>query len=137
MKIYFAFSKSYAVVLCLFLLVAFFFLSVASSNLPKITLENEGQRVSFLEQHGFSVGDPFSIKTVTVPLDFDSEYKKISNSLLFCGYDINNYKGRNLTEYTYYLENNIMIHLIMDNEILVGANCVNLKSGSIHPLAGE
>lgn len=137
MKIYFTFSKSYIKVLCLFLLAAFSFLSVASGNIPKTTLENEKQRAMFLEQYGFCVDDPVSVKAVTVPLLFNDDYEKFYNALKVGGYDIDSFKGRKLTEYTYYAENSNLIHLLMDDKILVGADCVNLDNGSIHPLAGE
>ncbi len=137
MKIYFTFSRGYALALCLFLLVAFSFLSIASESAPKTALDNEGQRALFLEQYGLNVGDPLSIKTVTVPLEFDEEYKKFNAALISGGYDINSYKGSNLTEYTYNTGESIVVHLLLDEGILVGADCVNLESGSIHPLAGE
>lgn len=137
MKIYFTFSRGYAIALCVFLLVAFSILSIASDGRPSITLENEAQRAAFLNQDGFEVGDPENVKTVTVPVKFDGDYKTFSDILSSGGYDLENYKGKSLTEYTYSTDDGLIIHIITDDEKLVGAHCVNLESGSIHPLAGE
>lgn len=137
MKIYFTFSKSYALALCVFLLVAFSFLCTVSENKPQIKLESEAKRVLFLSGCGFKAGDPITVKTVTVPADFDEAYKCLDDALRLGGYDIGAYKGKQLTEYTYLAENDFIIHIIEDNEKLVGAVCVNFENGGIYPLAGE
>lgn len=137
MRIYFTFSRGYALVLCWFLLIAFSVLSIASDSKPKVTLENEAQRASFIKQYEILAGDPLTVKNVTVPLSFDRDFEQYSNILKSGGYDLDEYKGKCLTEYTYSAEDGLRIYILTDGEKLVGAHCIDLKNGSIHLLAGE
>lgn len=137
MKIYFTFSRGYTIILCVLLLIAFSVLSIASNSSQKITVENEAQRVLFLEQYGFIVGEPISVKTITVPLHFDSEYSEYNEKLKSGGYDHSKYKGMNLIEYTYHSNDGQILYLISDQGKLVSAHCLNLENFGIHPLAGE
>lgn len=137
MKVYFMFSKVYALALCIFLLTAFSFLAVAGGSIPKVALVTEAERAGFIKQYGYTVGDPVTVKTITVPAVMDDEYEKYAQILKKGGFDISLYKGKTLTEYTYMMENEIVFHLLLDKENLVGADCCIMSTGSIHTLAGD
>ena len=124
MKIYFSFSKAYSVVLCVFLLVAFSFLAVASCSQPKITLETEGERAAFHKTYGFNVGDPDYVKTFYVPAKGEIDEK------------LYGYKGCFLTEYFYSFDDYLKIRIITEGEELADAYCIDLCSGSIYSLEG-
>lgn len=137
MKVYFMFSKGYALALCIFLLIAFSFLAVAGGGTPKVSLSTEAERAGFIKQYGYTVEDPVTVKTITVPTVMNGEHEKYAQILKKGGFDISLYKGRTLTEYTYMIDDEIVFHLLLDKENLVGADCCIMSAGGIHTLAGD
>ena len=134
MKIYFAFTRSYAISLCVILLVAFSVLSIAGNNKNDIVLESEAQRAAFINQNGFIANDPISVKSIIVPLSRDKNYDNFYKAYASCGYDLSDYMGKALTEYTYLLKGNFTVHILMDNNKLVGADYCDLFSQTVVPI---
>lgn len=95
---------------------------------------------SFLLQFGWQVGaDAVETKSVTVPKQFDrvlSDYNEIQKAQ---GLNLEKYKGKNLTRYTFTVENypnyegtvyaNVLIY---KNKVVAGDICAADRQGFIH-----
>lgn len=122
MKVVFSFSKSYALSILLFLLITFFIMSVAGNYKTYTVLENEYQREAYVENYGFLVDEPVTVKEIT---DF-SYCPKFSD-----------FYGKTITEYTYNSNDKYFIRLFMFDNILAGADYIDLNSGTVNVLDGE
>ena len=95
MKVYFSFTKGYALGLCFFALVAFSTFAIVSNGNICLKLGNELSRENYLKSKGYSVSESFSVKNIVID-------------------------GESFTEYTYITEDRKIIRLNFDGEKLVG-----------------
>lgn len=70
---------------------------------------------------------PQSYEEITIPQVFDAVYENYNLLQLECGFDLNDYKGKTGTRYTYK-----MLNFPDETEVLVNVICINHK-----PVAGD
>lgn len=133
MKVYFMFSKTYGIVLCVLFLLCFSVLSIATQSKEKTTLDSEGKRSNYLLQMGYDDAENISSREVVIPSVFENEYKIYNNIMMNGGFDLSSYKGRTAMLYTYSY-NESAIHLLCFDGQLICADICNLSDKSIYPL---
>ncbi len=133
MKIYCTVTKSYALMLCVTLLICFSFLGSVSAEGGKISLKNEADRCSFISSCGFLEPVLQESKEVSIPLVFSKELEKYSSKMQKGGYSISEFKGNNATLYTYNFDKWI-IHLLCLEERLLCADYYSIEDNKIYPL---
>ncbi len=136
MKVYLTCSRTMlsvflSVVLAVLMLCSF---TYGFETAPKLT--SEAQRQAFLEQLGFSsCGDPVFVDEITVPWEFPAVYRRYNDLQLSAGYNLMNFRGQTLTQYTYAYSDTIYIHLLFSNGEVVGGDiCDPALNGQMWPL---
>ncbi len=108
----------------------------------KYKLENNTDRVSFLEQVGWEVSDTEKdCRVVKVPSKFNAVYNVYNKLQKEQGFDISKIKGKEVEIYEYEVYNypdkpkNVVVHLIICDTILVGGDVSSTeKDGFMHGL---
>ncbi len=63
-------------------------------------------RIKFLNSYGWKVNsEPFEVKTVIIPVEFNKIYENFNDLQLSQGYDLSAYKGITAKKYTYTIQN--------------------------------
>lgn len=133
MKIYFSVTKSYALMLCVTMLICFFLLGCMSAESGTERLENESVRGSYLSSLGFDTPLDFESKSVVIPLRFSESLEQYSDIMKKGGYNISECKGKDAMLYTYYFDDSI-VHLLTHEDRLICADCFNIQDNKIYPL---
>ncbi len=133
MKIYFSITKSYALMLCVTMLVCFAMFSCVSVQQSNIHLSSESARISYLSSMGFNSPDLQESKSVILPLGFSESFEQYTDIMEKGGYGISEYKGEEVMLYTYFFSYDI-VHLIEFEDRLICADCFNMKDNKIYPL---
>lgn len=94
-----------------------------------MTVENNDQRVAFLEYFGWKViGDPTEVAEVTIPDAFDEVYTNYNVIQKEQGLDLEAYKGKTVQRYVYLITNypdgksNVYAHLLVCDNVIVGGD---------------
>ena len=67
---------------------------------------NEKERVAFLSQFGWEIDEePFEVKEVTIPAEFDEMYEKYNLVQKQQDFDLEKYKGERVKQWTYNIKN--------------------------------
>lgn len=100
--------------------------------------ETNALRIEFINSIGYSVNESaVSVKKTAVPNEFSDVYKKYNELQRKAGYDLLEYKGQNITVYTYALENSDseFVNIIVCDGAVIGGDvsevCIN---GEMKPL---
>ncbi len=101
MKVYFVFSRTYALILLIVLLICSLLLAVAAQSKASVTLETENQRNSYISSNGYSDAKLILAKEVFVPLTFNDNLKTYNEKVKIGGYDLSLYGGRYVKLYSY------------------------------------
>lgn len=133
MKIYCTFTKSYALMLCVTLLICFSFLGSVSVEGGTISLENEEERSSFISSCGFFEPVSQESKGIVIPVEFSKELENYSSKMQKGGYSISRYRGREAMLYTYYFSDSIVHLLCLEDELLC-ADYFSISDNEIYPL---
>lgn len=135
MKVYFMFSKKYAISLCVLILITFVFLSAFSQSRVKVGAENEAERSGYLLKLGYEESsDPTEIKEINIPIKFDNNLKKLNAIIKKSGFDLSDYKGETVELYTYIYDKHKQINMFVYKGYLIGAYITDLQNGQIYPL---
>ncbi len=105
---------------------------IFSSSVTGVVAPDNEARVKYLKSLGWEVEQtPNSEDTVTVPEQFDEIYTHYNSLQKECGFDLENYKGKNLSRYTYVVKNHpeqkagdkVLAELLLNgsNEIVGGS----------------
>lgn len=103
-------------------------------------IKNESSREAFLEQFGWDVETPASEEVeIQIPSDFDKVMNAYNNIQKNQGLDLNKYKGKKVTRYTYKIvnypdyEGTVYANLIVyKNKVIGGDICSSDIEGFIH-----
>ena len=100
--------------------------------------ETNALRVEFINSIGYLVNESaVSVKETAVPNEFSDVYKKYNELQRKAGYDLLEYKGKNVTVYTYALENSDseFVNIMVCDGVIIGGDvsdvCIN---GEMKPL---
>lgn len=108
------------------------------SSVNKIDGSTNAIRVSYLERLGYSVEDTnMSYKQITIPQEFSDVYLKYNDIQKKAGFDLQNYKGKKATVYTYPIQHdeNVNVTLIVCDGVIIGGDIAEtLVSGEMKPL---
>lgn len=105
-----------------------------------MTVENNDQRVAFLEYFGWKViTDPTEVAEVTIPDAFDEVYTNYNVIQKEQGLDLEAYKGKTVQRYVYLITNypdgksNVYAHLLVCDNVIVGGDVASSElEGFMH-----
>ena len=136
-----------AVVLVLLGLLAWFVVTAEKESEAdkKYTFECNAERVEFLNTLGYIVEPDPESEDITIPAEFNEAYTKYNDLQKKQGFDLEPYKDREATKYTYRVLNypdhaeNTYINLIFDDHRLIGADitCNDAENGFTAALISE
>ncbi|MCM1328447.1 MAG: DUF4830 domain-containing protein [Ruminococcus sp.] len=94
-----------------------------------LAMSSNAQRVEFLNKQGWIVKpDPISREDITVPSDFDGVYAEYAELQKSQGFDLEKYKGKPATLFTYQVLNypdrpeNVVATLVVSSDRLIAAD---------------
>lgn len=132
-------KKRISVILCClvlgFILLGQFF-SVKAVGVDVSTNE---KRVQYIATLGISLqSDNFKEKQVTIPQEFGAVYNNYNALQREAGFDLSNYRGKQVTVYTYNLDSQRQVNLIVFKGKLIGGDIASLKiDGEMISLKGK
>lgn len=101
MKVYFVFSRVYALILLVVLLICSSLLAVTAQSTVNIYLETENQRNQYINSKGYADAELITVKEVFIPFEFDDALTEYNNLINNSGYDLTFFSGKSITIYTY------------------------------------
>jgi hypothetical protein len=100
--------------------------AVSSSALSAV-VKNEEQRITYLENLGWDVGNLIEEQTIVIPREFDDVYNEYNEIQKEQGFDLSQYGGMEAKRYTYeilnYPESDVPVVadiIVFRNEIIAG-----------------
>ena len=120
------------------LIILFISLSVFASS----TRENQ-KNIDFLNSFGWKVGNsPIEISEITIPMDFDDVYDEYNIIQNEAGFDLEEFKGKKGTRYTYKVLNypkkeneDIRANILIAEKKVIGGDIMSVKlDGFMHSL---
>ena len=135
-------------VLILFVGLAGFFLTAAKKEADDdiyFSMSSNAERVDFLNKQGWIVKpDPISTEEITIPAEFNEIYERYDEFQDEQGFDLDDYKGRKATIYTYavlnypdHAENVVANMIIANNRLIAGEVTLNEENGFTVPLVSK
>lgn len=112
--------------------------AAVSYNFDKV--KNASDVIGFLSQFGWEVeAEPTEVKSVTVPTEFDKVFAAYNEMQKSLGLNLNKYKGKEVTRYTFAVTNypdyegtvyaNVLVYR---NRVIGGDICSADVSGFVH-----
>lgn len=123
MKIYFAFSKTYALIFCFLMLIFTCFIALASQSIPKTSLENERDRSEYISNCGIKDAELLSVKSITIPLKSNEKFQTYVSKVKNGGFDILLYSGKTAVLYTYLTPSGTVHLLTLENKLICADFC--------------
>lgn len=99
----------------------------------RITLDSNSSRVGFLNMNGYDVSEEnYQCDSVHIPYDFSAVYEQYNQIQIKQGFNLSKFKGKEADIYTYHLNNdeNMNLVLIMHDNTLIGCDVHNSEYGS-------
>ena len=125
----------------LLILVAFFVEAAFISNASQIDMRDSGSRLAFLKELGLEVdATTLSEKNIKIPTEFSSVYENYNDIQRQAGYDLSEYRGKSVTQYTYTVTNYDSDDVVVVNllcyagKIIGGDICSTVLDGFMLPL---
>ena len=121
-------KKKIAIILCClvlgFILLGQFF----SAKAYGVDVSTNEKRVQYIATLGLSLqSDNFTQKEVTIPEEFGAVYNNYNSLQREAGFDLSNYRGKRVTVYTYSLDSQRQVSLIVFKDKLIGGDIASLK----------
>lgn len=111
--------------------------SITKSDFKNI--ESNEDRMNFLRLYGWEVDEnPAEISEITIPVEFDSLYKKYNQIQQNEGLDLEKYKGKTVKKYTYLVNNyeydgTVLANLLIYRDRVIGGDISSAKvDGFLH-----
>ena len=132
-------KKRISVILCCLVLgfiLAAQFLSVTANG---ATLSTNDQRVRYIRTLGITLRDDnFIQKQITIPQEFSNVYNNYNALQREAGFDLKNYRGKSAFVYTYNIDDETVVNLIIYKDKLIGGDVSSLKfDGKMTALKGK
>lgn len=101
------------------------FLSVGANQ---IELSTNEKRVQYINTLGIKLAnDDFTQKQVIIPQTFNNVYEKYNNLQLKAGFNLKNYRGKQVTIFTYNIDSQTVVNLMIYKNKLIGGDISSLK----------
>lgn len=118
---------------------------VVSGRPVSVTVENNAQRVAFLEGFGWTVSEEAcEIVDVAIPTEFNEVYETYNAIQKQQGFDLSQYRGRQVRRYTYTVTNYpdhpdyVRANLLVYNNQVIGGDICSLElDGFMHGFRAE
>lgn len=140
MKIYITFTKGKTIALfaLMILLIAVGVRLSAAAN-KNINGSDNKSRINFILDLGLNVENTYEEKEITIPMEFSDVYKKYNSVQIKAGFNLEQYKGKKTTVYSYKeKDTDRIINLIVcDGEIIGGDISETALNGNMKPLKKE
>ncbi len=99
----------------------------AKPAMATIDCSTSQKRIGYIKSAGYSTDGTETSKNVTIPSEFNDVYTQYNEIQLKQGFDLANYKGKEVTIYTYNIvdygdKDSVIVDLIVDNGVLIGAD---------------
>ncbi len=104
-----------------------------SKENEKIILENDTERINFLNSIGYKAEENSCVKSeVTIPCEFNEVYNRYNNIQIQQGFDLSDFKGKPADIYTYTINENpeMNVNLIIYENMLIGCDVHSSVYGS-------
>lgn len=123
-------KKRLFVILCVLVITFILFSQMLSIGANSIELSTNAKRVEYLQTLGILLeSDNYSKKDITIPWEFSDVYKKYNSLQQQAGFNLSNYRGKNVTVYTYSINENENANLIICDGKLIGGDISSTKLG--------
>lgn len=140
MKLYFTATKKglYVFVLTLIIMLGVL-VSARSAQTPYLDGSTHAKRMEYIKGLNLEVNEnDFSSKEIVIPADFGELYKKYNAIQRKAGFDLSFYKGKAVTLYTYKLEKNKRVGLLVSEGKIIGGDISEASyGGEIYPLTRQ
>ena len=138
MKFYVTLSKKHLAVILAVIIIALLVVGqlVTVGNNAKMGATN-ALRVEYIKSLGLEPDDSnVSSKVIVVPEKFSKVYKEYNQLQKKAGFDLNRYKGKSATVYTYPLSGSEnLLHLMVCEGQIIGGDIAEIKiDGEMKPL---
>ena len=137
MKFFIIFSKrTLAVILAVMIVLTLLIGQIVSADLNRIDGSTNAKRVSYLKGLGLNVDDSNTThKQIIIPEKFNDVYTAYNALQKKAGFDLSDYKGKTATVYTYSLDSEHDVHIIVNNNCIIGGDVAALSiDGEMRPL---
>lgn len=114
--------------------------SVTSVSNPSVKVSDNKDRIEFLSKFGWQVEEePIEISEITIPADFNETYKKYNEMQKSQDFNLEKYKGKVCTRFTYKVLNykdkkdSIVANLLVLNNKIIGGEITSTElDGFMH-----
>ena len=100
-------------------------------------LKNNEDRAAYLESLGWAIlPTPLAVETLLIPEEFDSSYDEYLALQANQGFDLNLYRGKKITRYTYEVtnyptgESGVQVSLLLYKNTVIGGEIFSSASNS-------
>ncbi len=137
MKIFIILSKkSLAIILATLIVLLILIGQIVSADVGKIDGSTHAKRIAYLKSLNLQVDDsnPTS-KAIIIPESFNDVYNQYNIIQKKAGFDLSNHKGKTATLYTYSLNSESNVHVIVCDNVIIGGDIAEISiNGNIKPL---
>ncbi len=128
--------KKLFLMLCLAIAVLLVLLQVVSVKAEKIDVSTNAKRVEYIKSLGVTLSSEDSTdKQIVIPQKFNDVYEKYNELQQEAGFDLTDFKGKNVTVYTYSCAGERVVNLMVYNGKLIGGDIAEtLLGGSMKAL---
>lgn len=107
--------------------------SGAKQAMASVDCSTMQKRVAYIKSAGYTTDGTESSKKVTIPAEFNDVYTQYNEVQAQQGFDLEKYKGKTLTIYTYNIvdyngSDSVVADLIVDKGVLVGADLCDVSA---------
>lgn len=129
MKLYFILTKKNLAVILAALIIGFILLGqFFTAKAGGIDGSTNAKRINYLQGLGIYVDETATeIKDITIPWEFSAVYQKYNLLQQKNGFDLANYKGKKAKVYTYSIDGEEDVHLIICNDEIIGGDISSPK----------
>ena len=138
MKFFFTVTKK-SLGITLSAVIVLFLIAMWSSSLKLSVIDGSthAKRMEYINSLGVEIDEEnFTSKETVIPAEFSKVYKEYNKLQKRAGFDLGDYKGKNVTVYSYPLlgENKNLTLLVYDNNIIGGDIAETKINGKMVPL---
>lgn len=140
MKIYITFTKGRTIALfALMILLIAVGVRLTSAVNKNINGSNNESRIDYISNLGLKVEHTPQEKEIKIPAEFSDVYKRYNALQKQVGFNLEEYRGKKATVYSYYeLNTNRIVNIIVcDGEIIGGDISETILNGNMKPLKKE
>lgn len=138
MKFFITLSRRHLAVILAVLIIAFLiFGQLATAKAAPKNGETNALRVEYIKSLGFAPDDSgVTSKNIVIPEDFSKVYKEYNTLQKKAGFDLEDFKGKSATVYTYALSgDDRLVHIIVCDGKIIGGDVAETEiDGEMLPL---